>query len=91
MNVFAVRAAELSEHRPELAAAVVPLLNARAAIEQQIADLDRKVMLLARNNAQARRFMTAPGSGQSRLFASSQRSMILRASNGRKASEPISD
>ena len=47
----------------ELAAAVVPLLNARAAIEQQIADLDRKVMRLARNNAQARRFMTAPGVG----------------------------
>ena len=48
---------------PQLAAAVVPLLNARAAIEQQIADLDRKVMRLARNNAQARRFMTAPGVG----------------------------
>ena len=63
MNVFAVRAAELTEHRPELAAAVAPLLNARAAIELQIADLDRKVMRLARNNAQARRFMTAPGVG----------------------------
>jgi len=63
MNVFAVRAAELTEHRPELAAAVVPLLSARAAIEQQIADLDRKVMRLARKNAQARRFMTAPGVG----------------------------
>ena len=84
MNVFAVRAAELTEHRPELAAAVVPLLNARAAIEQQIADLDRKVMRLARNNAQE-------VLGQSRLFASSQRSMILRASNGREASEPILD
>ena len=56
MNVFAIRAAELTKHRPELAAAVAPLLNARAAIEQQIADLDRKVMRLARNNAQARRF-----------------------------------
>ena len=63
MNVFAVRAAELTENRPELAAAVVPLLSARAAIEQQITDLDRKVMRLARNNAQARRFMTAPGVG----------------------------
>jgi hypothetical protein len=29
MNVFAVRAAELTENRPELAAAVVPLLSAR--------------------------------------------------------------
>jgi transposase len=63
MNVFAVRAAELTEDRPELAASVVPLLGARAAIEQQIADLDRKVMRLARNNAQVRRFMTAPGIG----------------------------
>ena len=36
MNVFAVRAAELTVHRPELAAAIAPLLNARAAIEQQI-------------------------------------------------------
>ena len=43
MNVFAVRAAELTEDRPELAAAVEPLLKAREAIEQQIADLDRKV------------------------------------------------
>src|SRR6476661_8325620 len=54
MNVFALRAAELTEDRPELAAAVTPLLNARVAIEQQIADLDRKVMKLARNNAQVR-------------------------------------
>ena len=63
MNVFALRAAELSKDRPELAAAVTPLLNARVAIEQQIADLDRKVMKLARNNAQVRHFMTAPGIG----------------------------
>ena len=63
MNVFAVRAAELTRNRPELGAAVVPLLNARAAIEQQIEDLDCKVLRLARNNAQARRFMTAPGIG----------------------------
>jgi transposase len=63
MNVFALRAAELTEDRPELAIAVTPLLSARVAIEQQIADLDRKVMKLARNNAQVQRFMTAPGIG----------------------------
>jgi len=62
-RVFAVRAAELAEARPELAAAVEPLLKAREAIERQIADLDRKVMPLARNDAQVRRFMTAPGVG----------------------------
>ena len=63
MNVFAVRAAELTEDRPELAGAVEPLLKAREAIERQIADLDRKVLRLARNDAQVRRFMTAPGIG----------------------------
>lgn len=63
MNVFAVRAAELTEDRPELAAAVVPLLKAREAVQQQIAHLDRKVMRLARDNTQVRRFMTAPGVG----------------------------
>ena len=63
MNVFAARAAELAEARPELAAAVEPLLKAREAVGRQIADLDRKVMRLARNDAQVRRFMTAPGVG----------------------------
>jgi transposase len=63
MNAFAWRAAELIEDRQELAAAVTPLLNARLAIERQIADLDRKVLKLARNNAQVQQFMTAPGIG----------------------------
>jgi transposase len=63
MNVFTVRAAQLAEDRSELFAAVDPLLKARAAVEQQIADLDRKVLRLAHNNAQVRRFMTAPGVG----------------------------
>jgi transposase len=63
MNAFARRAAELAENRPELDAAVEPLLGARTAIEQQIADLDRKVMLFARNNAQARQFTAAPDVG----------------------------
>ena len=61
MNVFAVRAAELAEARPELAAAVEPLLKAREAVGRQIADLDRKVMRMARNDAQVRRFMTGIG------------------------------
>jgi transposase len=63
MNVFAARAAELIEDRPELTAAVVPLLKTREVIERQIADLDRKVLRLARNNTQVRRFMTVPGVG----------------------------
>ena len=62
-NVFAVRAAELIENRPELIAAVRPLLEARKAIEQQVDDLDRKVHKLARHDVQVRRFMTVPGVG----------------------------
>jgi len=62
-NVFAVRAEELIENRPELIAAVRPLLEARKAIEQQVGELDRKVLKLARNDVQVRRFMTAPGVG----------------------------
>jgi transposase len=62
-NVFAVRAEELIEDRPELAAAVRPLLKARNAVEQQVREPDRKVIKLARRDAQVRRFMTAPGVG----------------------------
>src|SRR6202163_3238993 len=62
-NVFAVRAEEFIEDRPELIAAVRPLLEARTAIEQQVSELDRKVMKLARHDAQVRRCMTAPGGG----------------------------
>jgi len=63
MNTFSLRAVKLAEARPELAAAVGPLLKSREAIAQQIEDLDRKVLRLARNNVQVRRFMTAPGIG----------------------------
>jgi transposase len=62
-NGFAARAAELIEDRPELVAIVAPLLRAREAIEKQIDDLDRKVLKLARHDAQIRRFMTVPGIG----------------------------
>jgi transposase len=62
-NVFAARTEELVEGRPELIAAVGPLLKARSAIEQQIDDLDRQVLKLARHDAQVRRFMTVPGVG----------------------------
>ncbi len=63
-NVFAVRAEELIEDRPELVAAVRPLLEARKAIEQQIDDLDCKVRKLARHDVEVRRFMTVPGAGE---------------------------
>ena len=63
-NVFTARAEELIVGRSELVvAAVRPLLEARKAIEQQIDELDRKVLKLARQDAQVRRFMTVPGVG----------------------------
>src|SRR5262245_55571322 len=62
-NVFSARAGELIEDRPDLVAAIGPLLEARKAIEQQVRDLDRKVLKLARYDVQVRRFMTAPGVG----------------------------
>jgi transposase len=62
-NVFAVRAEQLIEDRPELVAAVRPLLEARSAVELQVRELDRKVTKLARRDAQVRRFMTVPGVG----------------------------
>src|SRR6266403_407944 len=46
---------------PQPACAYPP--RAQRASERQIADLDRKVMRLARNDAQVRRFMTTPGVG----------------------------
>ncbi len=63
MNTFTSRAKELIKDKPALVAVVGPLLKAREVIEQQVADLDRKVMRLARNDDQVRRFMTTPGIG----------------------------
>src|SRR5471032_789932 len=62
-HVFAVRTEELIEGRPELIATIRPLLEARNAVGQQVSELDRKVMRLARHDAQVRRFMTVPGVG----------------------------
>ena len=63
MNTFASRSKELIKDKPALVAVVEPLLKAREVIEQQVADLDRKVMRLARSDDQVRRFMTTPGIG----------------------------
>jgi len=46
-----------------LVAVIRPLLAARKAIEEQVRDLDRKVLKLARHDMQVRRFMTVPGVG----------------------------
>src|SRR3984893_14078242 len=62
-NAFAARAEKLIKDRPELVAAIRPLLGARNAVGQQVSELDRKVMKLARHDAQVGRFMTVPGIG----------------------------
>jgi len=63
MKSFTARVAELIEDQQELAGVINPLLKAREAIEQEIAGFDRRVMRLARDDAQVRRFMTTPGVG----------------------------
>ena len=63
MNTFTAKAIELIKGQPALAAAIEPLLRAREALGRQIADLDRKLLRLARSEPQVRRFMTVPGVG----------------------------
>ena len=63
MNTFTLRAGDLLENRPELAAAIEPLLQAREAIGRQIIDLDCKVRRLAQASDPVRRLMAAPGVG----------------------------
>jgi transposase len=62
-NTFTLRADELLQGRPELAAAVEPLLKSREAVGRQIAELDGKVRRLAKASEPVRRLMTAPGVG----------------------------
>ena len=63
MGVFSTRAEALIADRPDLAIAVQPLIEARKSIARQIAELDRKVMKIARGDSQVRAFMTTPGVG----------------------------
>lgn len=62
-QLFALRVKELLASSPALAAAVEPLLQVRTEVEQQLRALERKVLALARDDEQARRFMTVPGVG----------------------------
>jgi transposase len=89
MNVFAVRAGELIQDRPELAAAVAPLLKTREVIERQIADLDRKVMRMARNDIQVRRFMTVPGVRAITALCIGRQSTTQPGSRNREVLEPM--
>ena len=67
------------------------LLKAREAVGRRIADLDRKVLQLSRNNAQVRRFITVPGVGPITALCFLATMTTPRASRGREVSEPMPD
>jgi transposase len=60
---FADRAGELARGQGLLAEVVRPLLAARKAMLEQLARLDRMVLVAARKDPVCRRLMTAPGAG----------------------------
>ncbi len=60
-TVFRHRAEELVDGHGLLRDAVRPLLAIRETVSREIADLHRKVLDLARNDADSRRSMTVPG------------------------------
>jgi transposase len=62
-NVFTARVTELVAGCPDLERAVEPLLTVRSLVRGQIADLDRKVLAIARDTEETRRFMSVPGVG----------------------------
>jgi len=66
-NTFTLRAKDLLDGRPELIAAVRPLLQAREAVGRQIVELDLKVRRLARASAPVRQLMTAPEKHQASI------------------------
>ncbi len=62
-NVFSRRVEVLVAEHPHLRQAVRPLLAVRERVGREIADLDRKLLALARENEDSRRSMTVPGIG----------------------------
>ncbi len=62
-NVFRRRVEVLVAEHPHLRQAVRPLLAVRERVGREIADLDRKLLALTRENEDSRRLVTAPGIG----------------------------
>jgi len=62
-NMFRRQAEELVGEQDLLRDAVRPLLAVRETVRRQIASLTRKLLTLARDNAESRRLMTVPGIG----------------------------
>lgn len=62
-NVFSRRVEELLTDQSLLREAVRPLLSVRENVRREIADLHRKLLVLAREDEGSRRSMTVPGIG----------------------------
>jgi transposase len=60
---FAVRVRELVADHPVLVAIIEPLLTVWRTVREQVVELDRQVRMRVREDAAARRLMTAPGVG----------------------------
>ena len=60
---FAGRVREILAAHRELAAAIEPLLRARAAVTASLAELDRDVMARVKDDPACRLLMTVPGVG----------------------------
>ncbi|NQV46588.1 MAG: IS110 family transposase [Rhodospirillaceae bacterium] len=62
-NVFSCRVENLVAENPHLQQAVRPLLAVREMVSREISDLDRRLLVLARDDVESRRLMTVPGIG----------------------------
>ena len=62
-QVFSCRVEELVAKNPHLQQAVRPLLAVREKVSREIVDLNRKLLVLARDDVESRRLMTVPGVG----------------------------
>ena len=62
-SVFPIRVRELLMERPILERAVLPLLDLREQLKTEVAEFDRMLLKLTRDNDAARRLTTVPGVG----------------------------
>jgi transposase len=62
-RAFDANVRRLVDGRPEVAAIILPLLNAWQAVRGRAAELDRHLLAKARANRDCRRLMTVPGVG----------------------------
>jgi len=62
-SVFPTRVRELLNERPILERAVLPLLDLREQLKTEVAEFDRMLLKLARDNDVAHRLTTVPGVG----------------------------